>query len=103
MTIQQLGKVNQYDILQFLETLAFAPFKSRRTHDYTCHQFGVDYVFESTDAGSKGYMTGQGNGVKQGDYLLLKNGEVTERYQVEGADYYSSPSNMWVASLIKVR
>ncbi len=73
-----------------------------KTYDYTEYVCGRDYVFEPVDEMSKGYMTGQGKGIKRGDYIILKNGSNSCRYQVEEIDYYSEPPDMWMALLSKV-
>jgi hypothetical protein len=70
-----------------------------KTYDYTRYVSGRDYVFESVNDLKKGYMTGQGKGIKRGDYIFLKNGSDSCRYQVEEIDYYSNPPDMWIALL----
>ncbi|WP_246275585.1 hypothetical protein [Brasilonema bromeliae] len=47
-------------------------------------------------------MTGQGTGIKRGDYIILCHSSRTCRYQVEDIDYYSEPPNMWIALLQEV-
>lgn len=69
------------------------------THDYTKYFCGRDYIFEPIDNETKGYMTGQGKGIKRGDYIILCNGSKSCRYQVEEIDYYSEPPDMWIALL----
>lgn len=73
-----------------------------KTYDYSQYVCGRDYVFEPVDDLKKGYMTAQGKGIKCGDYIILKNGSNSCRYQVEEIDYYSEPSDMWMALLNKV-
>ena len=58
-------------------------------------------VLEPIEEGIKNYATGQGSGIKCGDYIILHGPDIT-RYRVEVIDYYSDPSDMWVALLIKV-
>ena len=70
-----------------------------KTYDYTQYVSGRDYVFELADNQAKGYMTGQGKGIKRGDYIILYNGSKSCRYQVEEIDYYSEPPDMWIALL----
>jgi MioC protein len=72
-----------------------------KTHNYTKFVWGEDYVFESLDEGNEGYMTGYGKGIERGDELILSNGTDSFRYRVETIDYYSNPSNMWIAQLKK--
>ncbi|NMG05978.1 hypothetical protein DP117_03505 [Brasilonema sp. UFV-L1] len=73
-----------------------------KTYDYTQDINGRDYIFESVDNQVKGYMTGQGKGVKRGDYIILRDSSNACRYQVEDIDYYSEPPDMWIALLQKV-
>ncbi|MBW4471950.1 MAG: hypothetical protein KME45_16310 [Stenomitos rutilans HA7619-LM2] len=44
-------------------------------------------------------MTGQGKGIKPNDYILLQLESISRCYQVEVIDYYSQPSDMWIALL----
>jgi hypothetical protein len=76
--------------------------QQNKTYDYTGYVCGHDYVFEYVDDLTKGYMTGQGKGIKCGDYIILKNGSNCCRYQVEEIDYYSQPPDMWMALLSEV-
>ncbi|NMG20010.1 hypothetical protein DP116_11290 [Brasilonema bromeliae SPC951] len=76
--------------------------KHSKTYDYTQYVSGRDYIFESIDNQAKGYMTGQGTGIKRGDYIILCHSSRTCRYQVEDIDYYSEPPNMWIALLQEV-
>ncbi|MBW4630358.1 MAG: hypothetical protein KME30_00180 [Iphinoe sp. HA4291-MV1] len=73
-----------------------------KTYDYTQYVNGHDYVFESVDNQTKGYMTGQGRGIKRGDYIILCDGSNAIRYQIEEIDYYSDPPDMWIALLQEV-
>lgn len=70
-----------------------------KTHDYTDLQQGVDYYFELVDHSNRAYLTAQGKGVKQHDYILLNVDSTPRRYQVEMIDYYSDPSDLWIALL----
>jgi hypothetical protein len=76
--------------------------KRSTTHDYTRFRYGVDYEFEFIKGNSGAHMTGQGKGIRQGDCLLLKGRASIERYQVMEIDYYSSPSDMWIALLERI-
>ncbi len=60
---------------------------------------GQDYVFELAEEDKKAYITGQGRGIKPGDSIILDDD--AGKYQVEKIDYYSNPSDMWIA-LVKV-
>jgi MioC protein len=92
-------------LLQILPWIAAQPNKLRKNskiHDYSPYVAGTDYVFESSDNGMTGYMTAQGKGIKPGDYIILQKGSKFYKYQVEQIDYYSNPSDMWMASLKQV-
>ncbi|HAA32465.1 MAG TPA: hypothetical protein DCE56_38160 [Cyanobacteria bacterium UBA8553] len=92
------------NILRFLFHLN-SPYqgKSSKTHDYTRTIKKQEYVFEPIDQGRRGYMTGYGTELKIGDYLILQDGLYCYRYQIEEIDYYSSPEDMWIASLDRVK
>jgi hypothetical protein len=75
--------------------------QKNKTYDYTQLICGRDYVFEPTDNQTRGYMTGQGKGLKSGDYIILQNGSGACIYQVEEINYYSEPPDMWMALLKK--
>lgn len=76
--------------------------RKRRVHDFTNAKRDSDYIFEAIADGTKAYMTGQGRGVKPGDYLLLRMNGDTDRYEIEQVEYYASPADVWIAQLIKV-
>jgi hypothetical protein len=92
--------------LIFAPLLGFLSSKTKqqvnKTHDYTKCVSGTDYVFESVDNLTKGYITSQRQGVKHGDYIILQNAINCDRYQVEEIDYYSDPPDMWIALVKKV-
>jgi hypothetical protein len=78
--------------------------RKSRVHDYTPYQHGIDYVFETIDGDAqKGYMTGQGKRLKPGDYIVLQQGSAMEQYLIEKIDYYSNPSDIWIALLSKTK
>ncbi|MBV6623417.1 MAG: hypothetical protein KI793_10845 [Rivularia sp. (in: Bacteria)] len=76
--------------------------QKHKIHDYTDAEYGKDYMFESADNYNQGYMTARGKGVKNDDYIILKNGSESYRYQVKEIDYYSNPADMWMALLQKI-
>jgi MioC protein len=76
--------------------------KKVKVNDYTCYESGSDFIFEPIDDGRKGYMTGQGKDVHANEYIALRDGTKVEYYRVETIDYYSNPSDMWIALLSKV-
>jgi hypothetical protein len=73
-----------------------------KTHDYRRLVCGEDYVLEMKDESNCGYMTGQGSGIKCGDYLVLANNHELARYQIKEIDYYSNPPDLWIALVKKV-
>lgn len=77
--------------------------QKNKTYDYTQLVSGSDYIFEPIDGELKGYMTGQGKGLKPGDYILLPDGSSFSRYQIEEIDYYSNPPDMWIGLLKQVQ
>jgi hypothetical protein len=89
----------------FVRSLAkiFSSRKRRkpRTYNYTKLTRGQDYFFESIEEGTKGYLTKQGQKVQPGDYIILREENNTFRYKIEEIDYYSNPSDMWIALLKK--
>ena len=76
--------------------------KNYKTHDYSQLVRGRDYVFEFINEGIEAHMTGIGKGLKPHDYILLKQGSSISRYQILQIDYYSDPSDMWIALLKRV-
>ncbi|MFB2771566.1 hypothetical protein ACE1AT_20090 [Pelatocladus sp. BLCC-F211] len=88
-------------IYDFVMQLIFTTptFQKHKIHDFRGFICGRDYVFEPIDGLKKGYMTAQCKGVKRGDWIILENDSRFYRYQVEEIDYYSEPSDMWIALL----
>ncbi|MDF5738168.1 MULTISPECIES: hypothetical protein [unclassified Nostoc] len=76
--------------------------KKHKIHDYSQQLWGSDYVFERLNEGTIGYMTGIGKSIKPGERIILRQGSESYQYQVEEIDYYSDPSNMWIALLKQV-
>jgi MioC protein len=83
--------------MQFIFTLP--TFQKHKIHDFRGFICGRDYVFEPIEGLKKGYMTAQCKGVKCGDWIILEDDSRSYRYQVEEIDYYSEPSDMWIALL----
>ncbi|MBG1271847.1 hypothetical protein [Nostoc sp. WHI] len=73
--------------------------QKNKIHDYSQQVWGSDYVFERLNGGILGYMTGVGKGIKPSDRIILRQGHESYQYQVEEIDYYSDPSDMWIALL----
>ncbi|BBD68898.1 hypothetical protein NIES4072_37740 [Nostoc commune NIES-4072] len=92
----------------FLSKLALVNFPANelkqkyKVHDYSQLVSGSDYVFERLNEGTIGYMTGSGTRIKPCDRIILQEGCESYQYQVEEVDYYSDPSDMWIALLKQV-
>ncbi|WP_375514666.1 hypothetical protein [uncultured Nostoc sp.] len=92
----------------FLSKLALVSFpgtelkQKHKVHDYSQLICGSDYVFERLNEGTIGYMTGIGKGIKLCDRIIVREGCESYQYQVEELDYYSDPSDMWIALLKQV-
>lgn len=78
------------------------PRRRPKIHDYTQDEWGSNYIFEAIEGGNRGYMTGQGQGIKLGDYVLLSDQTSPCQYQVEKIDYYSNQPDIWIALLKNV-
>ncbi|MHC5610202.1 MAG: hypothetical protein ACYTXA_04035 [Nostoc sp.] len=76
--------------------------QKNKIHDYSQQVWGTDYVFEDLNEGIMGYMTGVGKTIKPGDRIILRKGCEFYQYQVQEIDYYSNPSDMWMALLKQV-
>ena len=85
-----------------IELQRIKPRRQPKTHDYSRAQLGSDYIFETIEEGQQGYMTGQGQGMKLGDYVLLPDNSYPCQYQVEKIDYYCNQPDIWIALLRKV-
>lgn len=68
-------------------------------HDYTVRGWGHEVIITQV-RGMIIDAVGWGSGVREGDYLLIPNGDGTTRYQVETITYYPDPSDMWQAELL---
>ncbi|MEH1872588.1 MAG: hypothetical protein V7K73_14410 [Nostoc sp.] len=103
-----LIRTNMNLSFSFLSKLALVNFpakelkKKHKIHDYSQLVCGSDYVFERLNEGTIGYMTGIGKGIKPCDRIILREAYESYQYQVEEVDYYSDPSDMWIALLKQV-
>lgn len=62
----------------------------------------VDYAFSPYDEGQRGSIAcWSGRKPKGGDYLILRNGDRSSRYQVKSVDLCMNvdPPTMWMARL----
>ena len=71
----------------------------KKMHNYTQYDAGADYIFEPSETEGLDYLISQGRNVKCGDCIVLGDNANPHPYQVEAIDYYSNPSNMWIAAL----
>jgi hypothetical protein len=70
------------------------------THDISKKSWGCNYnIMELRDGGMSVDLVGWRSGIKDGDFLLLKQDNGTTRYLVESIRYESNPSDMWFASV----
>jgi hypothetical protein len=69
------------------------------THDYSITGWGHDYYILGTeDKGLSLRVAGWGRGISNDDYIILKNGDDTTRYQIDNIEYKRDPVDMWIAS-----
>jgi hypothetical protein len=68
-------------------------------HDLSGKSWGCNYnIMEVRDGGMCVDLAGWHSGIKNGDFLLLKQDEGTTRYLVESIRYCSDPTDMWFAT-----
>lgn len=79
------------------------PPREAATHDLT----GTDYAFSPKDDGQCGHIACWNALFSRmkpqvGDYLILRNGDGSSRYQVTGVDrcWNVDPPTMWMADLV---
>jgi len=71
----------------------------QRTHDFTLGGWGHDYtIMKVIDKGMQLRLGGWGSGIQQDDYLILRNGKDSSRYQVEEIEYMRDPRDQWFAT-----
>lgn len=73
-----------------------------RTHDFTKYVCGEDYIWEAGEAPQQAYMTGTGENIRRGDYIILNRQSQLYRYQIQSIDYYANPDDMWIAALKEI-
>ena len=73
-----------------------------KTHNYIGHDAGVDYIFEPAKADEFCHLISQGRRIKCGDFIVLGDTANPRQYQVKGIEYYSNPSDMWIAALAPI-
>jgi len=68
------------------------------THDYSVREWGHNYqVIDVENNGLSLRLAGWGKGLSDDDYIIIKNGDDTTRYQLIKVEYKSNPSDMWFA------
>ena len=70
------------------------------THDLSKKSWGCNYEIMSLE--NNGYnakIAGWHSGIRNGDYLLLKNGDGSTRYKVSSIRYCSDPEDMFFATI----
>lgn len=105
MSLMRIG-INFFGFWSCLPLVVFRTKQStqhHKIHDYSRLIWGKDYVFEVRKEGIEGCMTGIGKGIKSHDYIILQHESESYKYQIEEINYYSEPSDMWIALLKQVR
>jgi hypothetical protein len=74
----------------------------KHVYDFTDQEAGVNYFFDSINQGMEGYLTGYGNKIKPGVYILLSIDQNLQTYEVKELNVYASPADLWTAHLVKV-
>ena len=70
------------------------------THDLSSREWGCNYnIIQIYKRGMNLDLCGWHKGIKNGDYIILKNGTDTTRYKVDLVKYESEPRDMWNASV----
>jgi hypothetical protein len=76
--------------------------KQYKIHTYRNLKNSTTFFLESSQEDpSKWYMTGFGADIKKGDFLVIEDYSSSVAYSVESIDYYVTPSDLWMASLIE--
>jgi hypothetical protein len=72
-----------------------------KTHDFSGdkNHWGHSYIFNPVNGGTQGLMSGFGEGIRVGDFLILENKGKTTRYMVDEIFYYPDPGDMWSAKV----
>ena len=69
------------------------------THDLSSKSWGNNYnVLSIEEKGLTINLTGWCKGVVVGDYIIIKNGSDTTRYQIRNINYESDPADMFFAT-----
>ena len=69
------------------------------THDLTSGEWGNNCIIRAVrDKGMELDLAGWRSGIKNGDFLILKQRNSTTRYLVECIRYEQDPDDMWFAT-----
>lgn len=81
------------------------PRRMRRNKIYRADSMpGTSYCIEMADHDPHdqvAYMTAYGSDVAPGDLIVLREGKATVTYWVKEIDYYSNPSDLWTALIVR--
>ena len=70
----------------------------KKTHDYSIKTWGRSYeILSLKDKGKEVRLAGWGTGIKPKDFILLRNGADSTRYQITTIEYQNDPVDMWFA------
>jgi hypothetical protein len=93
------GKVKAYSISSLLQDWK----QKLKTHHYQASGRGVDFFLEeSSDNSKEFYMTSHKSRVKKTDLIKIHGSSGSQTYKVLDIDYYTDPSEMWMARLVWV-
>ena len=73
-----------------------------KTFSYDACDIGQAFVLESTLDSSFYYMTSLQSGVRSGDCVQIYYPDKIITYRIQEIEYYSEPSDMWIAILLKI-
>ncbi len=72
-----------------------------KTHDLSQRTWGCNYeILSLTNDGHNADISGWHGCIRSGDYILLKSGEESTRYQVSSVEYMTDPRDMFFASIV---
>ena len=73
----------------------------KKTHDYSAKSWGCSYeILNLKNKGHNVDLAGWGMGIKPKDFILLRSGRDSTRYEITTIEYQSDPVDMWFASAV---
>lgn len=70
------------------------------THDLSPKTWGNDYIFTPIDAGQRGKLSGwHPEHMEPGDFVILRNGDDTTRYQITKIEWMTDPRDQFFADV----